>query len=157
MAAMLLLAMGTAGRAAELPDWLILLAVPATGLLMHFNVTFLPRGGVMPMAPAQMTLAQAVESAGRRHDLGNMVWIRRMGARHMLRSGADRRFQGYIVTPAGLSPVQRNWPRALHEGLYGGYAGSAVNAMLSVAMIALSVTGLTLWARRRQARVRRQA
>ena len=132
----------------------LLLAVPVTGLLMHFNITFVPRGGAMPMGTAQMSLAQAVESAARRHDLGNMVWIRRMGARHMLRSGADGRFQGYIVAPAGFVPVQRNWPRSLHEGLWGGYAGPVVNLLLSVGMIALSVTGLTLWLRRRRARVR---
>lgn len=134
----------------------LLLAVPVTGLLMSFNITFVPQGGPMPaaMAPAPMSLAQAVERAGRQHDLGEMVWIRRMGPRHMLRSGAGERFQGHVLTPAGFIPVPRNWPRSLHEGLWGGYAGSVVNMLLSVAMIALAVTGLTLWLRRRQARRR---
>ncbi|MBL8664107.1 MAG: PepSY domain-containing protein, partial [Candidatus Odyssella sp.] len=48
----------------------------------------------------------------------------------------------------GAVPTPRNWPRLWHEGNFAGWA-AWMNAILSVAMIGLLVTGPWIWLRRK--------
>ncbi|MEZ5817177.1 MAG: PepSY-associated TM helix domain-containing protein [Hyphomicrobiaceae bacterium] len=138
---------------------LVLLA-PATGLLMTFGVTF-GGGGAAPrsigMPQAAMSIRDVVEAAGKSRDLSGMVWIRRMGARHMLRYTENGRFQGYFVVPQSVVPVPRNLPRAIHEGLWSVPLGLVVNVAASLVIVAGMATGLMLWLRRRRRAARKRA
>jgi uncharacterized iron-regulated membrane protein len=61
------------------------------------------------------------------------------------------------VTRDGLVPGARNWPRALHEGVWAGVYSGLVNVGTSIALIGLLVTGLTIWARRTLRRASRRS
>jgi len=60
----------------------------------------------------------------------------------------------YAIDSAGVRPLQRNWPRLLHEGNWMGHASAAVNVVTSAAMIVLLVTGFWIWARKQLRRRR---
>ncbi len=136
----------------------LLIASPLTGALMAFNVT-MGGGGAAPMtmgAPAaKLTMIDVVQAAGANRDLSNMVWIRTMWLRHMMRYMENGQFQGYFVTPKALVPVPRNWPRSIHEGLWIGSTGSVLNVVVSLMLAGLLTTGLLLWLRRQGRRGRR--
>ncbi|MGE3245677.1 MAG: PepSY domain-containing protein, partial [Beijerinckiaceae bacterium] len=129
----------------------LLLAIPVTGILMHLNVTF-GGGDRAPMHigqaridGARMAMAQIVVAGARHRDLGQMAWIRNMGPRYMMRYRGDNRFRGYFITANGVSPAPPNLPRGFHEGLWFGRWGGFLNFLVSVAFLALWVTGLTMF------------
>lgn len=130
----------------------LLLLAPVTGLLMHLGVTF-GGGGSAPMSMGMtgqpMGLAQVIAAAGPDRDLGSMVWVRSMGPRHMMRETQGLRFQGTFLTPGTKVDVPRNWPRAIHEGLWLVPVAFVMNLLISVLSGALVVTGLLLWMKRR--------
>jgi uncharacterized iron-regulated membrane protein len=120
---------------------------PATSLLMWFGVTF--TGGA-PRAPqgGELTLQQAVRIVGDRHDLSTLVSIRQVRGRLTARLVEGGEYRVYGVTADGTTAAARNWPRLWHEGNFAGAWSSLMNAVLSLAMIGLLVTGPLIWLRR---------
>lgn len=135
--------------------WLLLPFVvlsPLTGLAMAFGVTFTapsPRGGGAP----EMTLVEAVRAVARQHDLSSVIWLRPADGGMRVRLVEDGEYRVYTVTGAGLTAIERNWPRLLHEGNWRGYLSASLNVITAVALLGLLGTGLYAWGRR-QARLR---
>ena len=57
----------------------------------------------------------------REHDLSSLVWLRPAGGRMLARLVENGEYRVYAVTASGLSAAERNWPRLLHEGNWGGF------------------------------------
>ncbi|MGE0417839.1 MAG: PepSY domain-containing protein [Acetobacteraceae bacterium] len=130
----------------------MLVMLPVTGLLMSFGITL---NGVSmsrpPNAPPMppVSVARAVRQAGNDGLLQDMVWLRAGSPRPMLRHMEGVGFQGYFVMANRSMTAPRNWPRALHEGLWIGAWSCLLNALASLVLLGLLVTGLLLWLRRR--------
>lgn len=126
----------------------LLILSPLTGLFLAWGLTFtgtsLPGDRRPPPA-----LAEAVTTIGKTHDLSGLVWLRGRGNRLMLRLVEGGEYRVYAVTEQGLMPTPRNWVRLLHEGNFAGIWSGLLNAVLSVAFLALMATGLLIWLRRR--------
>lgn len=123
----------------------LLVVSPLTGLFMTFNLTFtppLPRGGGVP-------LLETVRMAAAVTDPSNILFIAQRGGRQMVRTMEDGAVRAYAVTPQGLRPMDNNWPRLIHEGNWSGIWSGLLNAVTAVGMLALLVTGIVIWARRR--------
>jgi uncharacterized iron-regulated membrane protein len=126
---------------------------PLTGLAMAFGVTFAgppPRGGGGP----EMTVVEAVRAASRQHDLSNVIWLRPAVGGMRVRLVEDGEYRVYAVTGAGLTAIERNWPRLLHEGNWRGYLSASLNVITAVALLGLLGTGLYAWGRRQVGRRR---
>ena len=65
----------------------------------------------------------------------------------------DGEFKVYAVTKEGTVATQRNWPRLLHEGNWGGLAGVLTNLVTSFAVLVLLITGVVIWSRRQLRRL----
>ena len=124
---------------------------PLTGLLMSAGITF-----TTPSAAkgAPLSLAQALESVSREHDLSALIWLRPRGGQMLARFAENGEYRVYTVTADGATPVARNWPRLWHEGNFAGAWSSLLNAIVSAAILTLLVTGVWIWVRRQ---VRRRA
>jgi uncharacterized iron-regulated membrane protein len=126
----------------------LIILSPLTGLAMAYGVTFAsppPRGG----GPPPITLVEAARMLGREHDLSSLVWLRAAGGRMLARLVEDGEYRVYTVTPAGVTAVERNWPRLLHEGNWRGFTSAGLNVVTSVALVGLLGTGLCQWGARR--------
>lgn len=132
---------------------------PLTGLFLSFGITFTGSPPVTAGAPgAPMTLLQAVQVLGKDRDLSALVWLRPQGGRILARLVEGGEYRVYAVTPGGVTPTPRNWPRLWHEGNFAGAWSALMNVVISVAMIGLLVTGLWIWLRRQfSRRARRRA
>jgi hypothetical protein len=132
----------------------LLVLSPLTALGMAFGITFMssgPGGG----GGGRVSMRDAVKLVAAQHDLAGLTSIRPRGGRLMARIYVNGELRGFAVTPKAVQPLQRNWPRLLHEGNWGGVIGPAANVLTSVALLFLLATGLTLWlkgARRRAVR-----
>jgi len=130
---------------------------PLTGLLISAGVTL---GGPAPGAGprgAPLPLREAVQIVAKSHDLSSLVWLRPQGGRLLARLVVGGEFRVYAVTREGLAAQTRNWPRLWHEGNFAGAWSAAMNAILSVAMLGLLVTGTWIWLRRQLRRRARRA
>ncbi|MGE5145828.1 MAG: PepSY domain-containing protein [Candidatus Eiseniibacteriota bacterium] len=130
---------------------------PLSGLLMALGVTF-----TTPAAPARgpsalPSLRQAVDIVGRDHDLSSLVWLRPQGNRLLVRLVENGEYTVHAVTPAGTTPLPRNWPRLWHEGNFAGGWSAALNLVVSLAMAGLLGTGVWMWLRRRLRKRARQS
>lgn len=136
----------------------LLVLSPATGLALAFGWFAPPRGERVPPPP---TLIEAVRVVAARHDLNNLVWIRRRGQNLVARVRDGGEWRGFAVGRDGLVAQPRNWPRLLHEGNWGGAVSGGLNVLVSLALLGLIGTGGVIWWRRRRmrldARARRQA
>jgi uncharacterized iron-regulated membrane protein len=123
---------------------------PLTGLFLVYGVTFsgAPPAAARPQGPPP-TLREAVDIAGRSHDLSALVWLRPLGGRMALRVVEEGEYRLYAVTRAGTVALPRNWPRLWHEGNFAGIWSSLMNLVVSVAMLGLLGTGVWMWLRRR--------
>ncbi len=130
---------------------------PLTGLLLVWGVTFAgaPPASATPGGPP-LRLVEAVQIVGEHHDLSALVWLRPQRGRLLARLVENGEFRVYAVTRDGMSATPRNWPRLWHEGNFAGAWSALMNAVTSLAMIGLLVTGVWMWTRRRlRMRVRR--
>ncbi len=131
---------------------------PLTGIFIAAGVTF--TGPPQTAAGPAPRLAEAVRILGAQHDLSGLVWLRPQGGRLMARIIEGGEYRVYAVTKDGAVATARNWPRLWHEGNFASWA-PWMNAILSVALIGLLVTGPWLWLRRklrhRASRTRRAA
>jgi uncharacterized iron-regulated membrane protein len=133
----------------------LLILSPLTALGMAYGITFMSSGPGGPSGGGRVSMRDAVKLIAADHDLANLTSIRQRGSRLMARIYVDGELRGFAITPGKLQPLQRNWPRLLHEGNWGGVLGPAANVLTSIALLLLIVTGITLWirgARRRWAR-----
>jgi uncharacterized iron-regulated membrane protein len=104
-----------------------------------------------------MALVEAVRTVGREHDLSSLVWLRERGGRMLARLVENGEYRVYVVSPSGLTAVERNWPRLLHEGNWRGFLSAGLNVVSAVAFICLLATGLYMWGTRRARRRPRSA
>ncbi len=124
----------------------LLLLSPLTGLAIAFGVTFTSPSPKTEGPP--VPLAEAVKIVAAKHDLASVVWIRPMGGAMRARLYDGREANVFTVTRNGLVAGERNWPRAIHEGVWAGVYSGLINVITSIALIGLMITGLTIWARR---------
>lgn len=136
----------------------LIILSPLTGLFLALGVTFTTAPPPTPQAQGKpLTLIDAVQIVGREHDLSALIWLRPQGGRMLARLAEDGEYRVYAVTPDGATPLQRNWPRLWHEGNFAGAWSAAMNAIISIAMTGLLVTGLWIWLRRQARRRARGA
>jgi PepSY-associated TM region len=128
---------------------------PLTGLFMSANITF--TGPPVASAAPPLGLAEAVRIVAETRDLSTLVWLRPQGGRVLARLVEDGEYRVYAVSRDGIAAVPRNWPRLWHEGDFAGAWSSLMNAITSLAMIGLLITGPWMWARRQlRTRARRR-
>jgi uncharacterized iron-regulated membrane protein len=136
----------------------LLVLSPLSALLITMGVTF---SAPLPAAPnADATapgLVQSVQVLAVDHDLSDLIWIRSQGSRVLARLAEDGEYRVYLVSAAGVQAMARNWPRLWHEGNFAGDIGVFLNAVVSVALIGLLVSGIWLWLRRRLRMARARA
>lgn len=135
----------------------LLILSPLTGLALAFGVTFMASNSGGGSGGGRVPLRDAVRLVAADHSLANLTSIRQRGGRLMARIFVDGELRGYSVTPKGLQPLQRNWPRLLHEGNWGGVVGPAANVLTSLALLFLIGSGVTLWITRTRRRLVRAA
>jgi uncharacterized iron-regulated membrane protein len=123
---------------------------PLTGLMMANGITFATPATSTKEAP--LALADAVRVVARDHDLSALIWIRQRGGRTLARLSKDGEYRVYAVSAQGATRQPRNWPRLWHEGNFAGGWSSAMNAVLSLALLSLLVTGVWMWSRRQLTR-----
>ncbi|WP_315707059.1 MULTISPECIES: PepSY-associated TM helix domain-containing protein [unclassified Bradyrhizobium] len=131
----------------------LILLSPLTGLCMAFGLTFQSGGAAAP--GTRISLPEAVAIVARDHDLAAVNSIGNRGGRIMARVIEGDELRNYAVTADGMTALPRNWPRLLHEGNWS-LIGSAANLLISLALLALLVTGVLIWSRRRLRRPNRQ-
>lgn len=126
----------------------LLVLSPLTGLFLAWGISFT---GTAPAAPrtTPVSMVEAVRKAGAELDLSGLVWLRSRGGRQLARVIVDGEYRVYAVSAEGLAPTTRNWVRLWHEGNFAGIWSALMNVAISFALIALMVTGLIIWARRR--------
>jgi uncharacterized iron-regulated membrane protein len=134
---------------------------PLTGLFLSFGITLNSPPAAPGARATPITLTDAVRIVGKDHDLSSLVWMRPLGGGLVARLVKDGEFRVYAVTRDSAVAMQRNWPRLWHEGNFSGVWSALMNAIISLAMIGLLVTGMWIWlrrqARRRIRRVRASA
>ncbi|MCC6888574.1 MAG: PepSY domain-containing protein [Hyphomicrobiales bacterium] len=130
----------------------LLIASPLTALAMVYGLTLSAPAGGAGAGGGRVSMAEAVRLIAADHDLAKLTSIRQRGGRLMARIFVDGELRGFAVTPGALRPLERNWPRLVHEGNWGGDLGSILNVLTSVAALALLGTGLLLWLRRTRRR-----
>jgi hypothetical protein len=131
----------------------LLVGSPLTGLFLAYGLSFTPPAPRSPGLPPP--LAETLRLVAERHDLNGLDWVRPAGAARNLRI-LDRSGTAtvYRVTPTGMEPLPRNWPRLLHEGNWGGVLGSLANLAAAITLLGLLGTGIWLWAKRQLMRRR---
>lgn len=130
----------------------LLVLSPVTGLAMAFGITFSDAPARAASAPA--SLLEAARSVGRTHDLSGLLWLRERRGQMLARIVENGEYRVYAVTASGTEPVQRNWPRLIHEGNWKGHVSAGLNLITSLAFVILLVTGIWIWGRRQLRRRR---
>lgn len=136
----------------------LLVGSPLTGLALAFGITFTQPLSRPPGQPP--LLAETLRMVAAEHEIGGLDFIRPVGGAHLVRVlDASGTATTYRAAGGTLTGTERNWPRLLHEGNWGGLWGSVANLLAGIAMLGLLGTGLFIWARRRlmRARLRRAA
>ena len=136
----------------------LVLLSPLTGVLMTLHVG--EGGTALPRAARPVTVAQALTIASPTVDLSSLVEAHPFrGGTVMLRTAAPAPATWVVTDTAaqrlvgGPSLVKR-----IHEGTWGGLWSGLVNFVVSIALGALTVTGVWSWvARRRRERPARIA
>lgn len=123
-----------------------LLLSPITGLLMAFGITF---QSPPQIATKSVGLPDAVRQISQSHDISGLSMIANHGGRMMARIYEGGELRAYSVTPAGVTPLARNWPRLLHEGNWYTWISGSLNVLTSIILTGLLGTGVLLWARRK--------
>jgi uncharacterized iron-regulated membrane protein len=136
----------------------LLIISPLTALAMAYGVTF-STPGASNAGGERVSMLDAVKLIGAKHDIADLTSIRQRGGRLMARIYVEGELRAFTVSRSDVQPTQRNWPRLIHEGNWGGVVGSALNILTSTALLVLLGTGLTLWIRgvRRRAAGRARA
>ncbi|MDD3444554.1 MAG: PepSY domain-containing protein [Zavarzinia sp.] len=126
----------------------LVLMLPLTGVLMSLGV-----GGaeLPPLNGGRTTPVAALHTAASEIDLGNLVSARSFkGGRVLITMASEPGI--YVASAASVTPMTEGpgLVKSLHEGTWGGMWSGLLNFVGSVALIALTVTGLLSWWRRRR-------
>ncbi len=133
----------------------LLVGSPLTGLALAFGISFTQPMSRPPGLPP--LLAETLRMVAAQHELDGLDFIRPMGGAHLVRVlDASGTATTYRTSGAALMLGERNWPRLLHEGNWGGLWGSVANLIAGIAMLGLLGTGLFIWLRRKLLRARLQ-
>jgi uncharacterized iron-regulated membrane protein len=124
----------------------LIVLCPLTGLCMAFGVTFAGEASVPRSRP--LSLPDAVRAVAQSRDLASVISITSRGGGMMARLYDRGELRFYAVSADGLTPLPRNWPRLIHEGNGAVPVTSLLNALVSLVLLTLLVTGVTHWWRR---------
>lgn len=128
--------------------WLLPLALllPVTALLMtlHIGQPKLPR----PSAGPATTLSAGIERAAQSHDLSMLISASRFkGGSVLIKTESET----LLVNGDQVTPMTGTyWPKALHEGTWGGWLSGLINLLLAGLVFTLSLTGFLSWFRRQR-------
>jgi uncharacterized iron-regulated membrane protein len=139
----------TLGGWHKLTAWVflpLLILSPLTGLFLAYRVTFTTPPSTPPVA---IKIREAVAVLGATHDLSGLTSVRVRGGRMVARIWEGGELRSFVITPAGATQAQRNWPRLIHEGNWAGSWSAALNILTALVMIGLLCTGLWIYLRRR--------
>jgi uncharacterized iron-regulated membrane protein len=124
----------------------LILLSPLTGLCMAFGLTFqnaaAPAGGPLALPDAIPLVAASL-------DLSHVISIGARGGRVMARVYENGELRAYAVNSSGVTALQRNWPRLIHEGNWSALIAAPLNVVTSIALSTLLSTGLLIWGRRK--------
>jgi sulfite reductase (NADPH) flavoprotein alpha-component len=130
--------------------WLfpLVLLLPLTGILMTLHVARPDLGLQRGAEPT--SLQQGLEQAAGEHNLSGLISARGFKSGSLLIETEEAMLvvSGDQVTPIDLSS---NWPKMLHEGLWGGWVSGLFNMLVGMLVMGLTLTGFISWLRRRQA------
>jgi uncharacterized iron-regulated membrane protein len=124
----------------------LLFLSPLTGLAIAYGINF--TGPPAKVDGPPVPLQDAVKLVAAKHDLASVVWIRPQGGATRARIYDGRQAKVFAVSRNGLIEGSQSWPRALHEGVWGGFWSGLLNVIVSIALIGLMSTGLLIWGRR---------
>ncbi len=135
----------------------VILLCPLTALGMALGLTF--SGAATAPQGRPLSLPDAVRVVAQSRDLASVISIVSRGGRVMARIYDGGELRLYAVEASGLTPLPRNWPRLIHEGNGAAMVTSPLNAVVSLLLLTLLVTGVASWWRRRSRlrQVRREA
>lgn len=131
--------------------WFLLPALiisPLTGLFLPMGVSMNPNMAAAPARSAALPLIEAVQIAGKSHDLSNLIWLRSRGGRQMVRIWDGQEARSFAVSKEGLQPMPRNFSRIIHEGNFFGIWSGALMVITSIAFVVLMGTGVWLFGRK---------
>lgn len=124
----------------------ILLIAPVTGVMMslHIGEGERPKGGRKPA----ITIVSALDAAEKQGvDLHGLSSVSRSGPGVIFATAAGRSMIGADGKPAPI-PEPR-WTKQLHEGTWGGAISGTLSLAAAAATLAMLVTGVLPWARRK--------
>jgi uncharacterized iron-regulated membrane protein len=120
---------------------------PLTALGMVLGVTLSSQAPAPQGRP--LSLPEAVGVVAQARDLASVISIVKRGNSVMARIYDGGELRPYAVEASGLTPLPRNWPRLIHEGNGAVPVTAALNALVSLLLLTLLVTGLASWWRKR--------
>ena len=125
----------------------MILLSPLTALCMVAGLTM--QKGAAPNIGKPATLADAILVVAKSHDLGQVISIGPRGGRMMVRVFEGDELRAYAIGESETVALPRNLPRLIHEGNWSAIIGGPINALVSIVLLGLIVTGSLMWARRR--------
>lgn len=126
--------------------WLFPLAalLPITALMMTLHIG---QPGPPPRASGpSISLTEGLQRAAQQHDLSTLISAGARRGSVMISTARER----LLVNAQGVTEMQTYWPKALHEGTWGGWFSGLVNLLAGVLLFALSLTGFLSWLRRQR-------
>lgn len=143
--------------------WLLLpitLTSPVTAVMLTLSIGT-PARPELPRVKRPVAITQALATAGRELDLTRLAGVRRFrGGTVMVQIAPDatgNKGGTYVVTDSAVTPLVGGpgLVKQIHEGTWGGIWSGLINFGISLALLALTVTGTVSWVRRwRRNRVR---
>jgi uncharacterized iron-regulated membrane protein len=134
----------------------LVIGSPLTGVALAFGISFTPPAPRAQGSPPPM--ATTLQHVAALHDLNGLDFVRPIGGARLVRVlDSSGTAVIYRAEAEGLRRMPTAWPRVLHEGNWGGLAGSILNVIASVAMLGLLVTGFLIWLRRELRKRRNRA
>lgn len=136
--------------------WLLLpltLTSPVTAVMLTLSIGT-PARPELPRVKQPVPITQALATAGRELDLTRLAAIRRFRGGTVIvqiaPDAAGRNGGGYVVTDTAVTPLVGGpgLVKQIHEGTWGGAWSGLVNLVISLALLALTVTGTVSWVRR---------
>lgn len=121
---------------------------PLTGLFLAFNITFAgdaARPAARSKPPALLEATRMVDATV---DPSRILSIGPRGGAMLARVSENGEARAYSINADGLVARPRNWPRLIHEGNWSTLLSGVVNIVTSIALLALLMTGVIIWARR---------
>jgi uncharacterized iron-regulated membrane protein len=124
----------------------IILLCPLTALGMALGLTFSAATPATQEHP--LSLPDAVRVVTQSHDVASVISIVSRGGRVTARIYDGGELRLYAVEASGLTALPRNWPRLIHEGNGAVPVTSLLNAVISLVLMTLLLTGVASWWRR---------